>query len=51
MCFVLSCCYTYKIRKGIINYKFANRILAFQEHLQTTHHKIWTKWNLWGKFC
>lgn len=50
MCIMLSCCCTCEIRKRIINYKSINGILTFWKHLETTHHKIWTKWNLWEKF-
>jgi hypothetical protein len=34
-----------KLRKGgIINCKSANKISAFQKHLETIHQKIWIKW-------
>jgi hypothetical protein len=41
---VLSYFTLVKLKKGIINYKSTNRILAFPKHLEMTHKKNWIEW-------
>jgi hypothetical protein len=41
---VLSYFALVKLKKGIINYKSTNRILAFLKHLEMTHKKNWIEW-------